>query len=214
MDDTQISPDAITAREGAAPAPAPAPEESAPAPADATSEVNPELVRIPAVQAIFAGQPPAFSFDFKDAGKNEQLKLLEKHRADLKEAGMVLYKSISGKTGVVANMLYLHPEDLKQADKEGTLTELAPPFEQLNHTIGKSGENNPILSATPPAYAPTGPRARSVPQASNTLPPPPPAAAQRAAMKARLQNIQPSAPTSGPAPGAGALLRSILKPVL
>jgi hypothetical protein len=52
------------------------------------------------------------------------------------------------------------------------------------------------------------------PQIAQSPVAPPPASAQRKVLTAQINNLQPGGPTSGSVPGAGALLRNILKPVV
>jgi hypothetical protein len=137
----------------------------------------------------------------------------------LTRAGFGFYQSLDGQTGVVFNMLYVHPEELKAADAAGQLKKIAPDYDSVHHSISKSGRAHPALSGAP---VPTGLKAAPVPQPpqmSQEPPPtanvpPPSAAAQKSLMGARIGNLAQGSPTSGPVPGAGRLLNQVLKPVL
>lgn len=223
----------------AAPAPAPEPvdQQVPPAPetpAETGTEPPDELLAIPAFQALFAGSPPAVSFALKGQEDRPERKTVESNADFLKEAGFRLYKTLHGDRGVLYNALHIHPDDLAAADKAGKLSVVAPDFDAVNHAVGKSGLSNPLFHA---GAVPTGPAAsRSgavAPQsatqqaiadrisgAPQSLPsnapivPPASAGAQKRIAGARLAALQPQAPTSGTAPGQGALLASIMRPVV
>jgi hypothetical protein len=175
------------------------------------------LLKIPAVSGLLTGKPGAFSLPIKESKGREDLQDLAKYKDWLTQAGMAVYTALDGKTGVVFNQLYIHPEELKAADAAGQLSQLAPPFDQVNHLIGKSGTAHPALDAN--HSVPVGVKGPPVPQpplAASAAPPvaPAPASAQRKVMTAQVNNLQPGGPTSGPGPGQGQLLRAILKPVV
>lgn len=199
-----------------------APESPAPVPAETEGSKLPSmpepLLKIPAVHGLITGNPGAFSLPIKESKDREDLQDLKKYKEWLGKAGMYVYAALDGKTGVVANALYVHPEELKAADAAGKLAEVAPPFDQVNHNIAKSGSAHPSLTS---GAVPTGLKGAPVPQpptapmqTAQSSVPPPPASAQRKALTAQIANLQPGGPTSAPAPGAGSLLRSILKPVV
>lgn len=185
----------------------------APVTASDAGELPEEVLRLPGIQAIMAGAPPAISSPLKGFEKSEEGRLIIENKDPLMEAGMGFYRSLSGDLGVMFNQLYVNGEDIKAADKAGKLLEIAPPAEKVIQDIKKSGKNNPVMNAK----TPTGVKQAAIPVApQNATSPvaPAPASVQRKAMQARLQNMAPSAPTQGPKPGGGRLLASILKPVL
>lgn len=193
-----------------------------------------ELLKIPAFQALFAGSPPAVSYDLEDKADRPERKLAEENAGYLAEAGFRTYKTLSGDRGVLYNALHVHPEDLAAADKAGKLKLLAPDFDAVNHAVGKSGLANPIFHAgdSPQTFAKS--RSGSIAPQSATqqaiadrvsgapaplaspqaIVAPASAGAQKRIASARVANMKPSAPTGGPAPGQGALLNSIMKPVV
>lgn len=190
-----------------------APTESTPAEAGAGG-LPPELMQIPAIQAVLVGSPPAMSMTLKGSEDREEVKLLTENKDTLIGLGFGFYRSLDGKTGVMFNGMRIHAEDLKAADKAGKLRTVAPDFDILNHEVAKAGPaGHPVLSAKPmTGFA--APTAASPPQAaSGSLPlmPPPSAAVQRKLAQQRVMNLQPGAPTSGPVPGAGRLLNQVLK---
>jgi hypothetical protein len=203
---------------------APAVQQTPASPAPAAPPVNDEdgggipneLIKIPAVQAVLAGAPPAVSMRIKGLGEREDIKSIVENKDALLGAGFAFYRSINGDLGVMFNAMRIHPEDIKAADQQGKLRQIAPDFDLVNHEVAKLGPDHPVRNAT----APSGPAAQASsapPQsASGQLPlmPPPPASVQRRLAQQRVMNLQPGAPTSGPAPGAGRLLNSVLKGVV
>lgn len=176
-----------------------------------TAELPDELLQIPALQGLFAGSPPAFSASLKEFEKRPEAKTISKNKDALMGAGMGFYRSLDGQRGVVFNTLYVSGDDLKKADQSGQLSSVAPEFTQVNDSIAGSGDANPVLNAAPPSGM-----ANSAPptNAPGAMPAPQPASAQKTIASQRNKNLQVGAPTTGPDPGAGRLLNSILKPVL
>lgn len=171
-----------------------------------------EVLQIPALQALFSGSPAALSASLATFANRPEGKLIQKNISQLERAGMGRYRGLDGDTGVIFNQAYLSGEEIQAADKAGQLSQIAPAFYAVNSQVAQSGENNPVLNAQPPSGFKTAP----VPSAPQSNSPVPPASAntQRQAMAARVMNMKPSSPTSGPKPGAGRLLASILKPVV
>lgn len=194
------------------------PSAAAPTPVEPTAEapeasLSDDVLRIPALQAVFAGAPPAVSFNVADASKTPEAKLIGENKQALAEAGIGFYRSLAGDTGVMFNTTKISGEDIKAADKAGKLSEIAPSATEVSASIQASGANHPALAAGAPNNAPAAP--------TGTLPPPTPmtaapasAGAARDRLAAQLANLKPSAPTAGARPGAGRLLNAILKPVL
>lgn len=205
---------------GAAPV-APTPPPAAPTPPPpATDEVGdglPDvLLQIPAIQAVLAGAPPAVSMKVKGFENRDDMKVIAENKDSLLNAGFNFYRSINGELGVMFNALRIHPEDVKAADKQGKLRTIAPDFDLVNHEVAKLGPDHPVRNATP-ATGPASPSVVAPPQAASGALPlnaPPPASVQRQLAQKRVMNMQAGAPTSGPAPGAGRLLNSVLKGVV
>jgi hypothetical protein len=190
-----------------------------------------EIAKIPAFHALLSGAPPAVSFSSKGIDKKTEAHLLQKHKEELREAGFGFYRSLSGHVGVIFNQFYIHPEDIKAADKMGKLPLLAPDFDAVNHAVSKSGMHNPILNVKNPPTGFASPRSTVAPQGAAIAPGqaasggpvsspspipsrPMAAGAQRKLTAARVTSLAPGGPLSGPQPGAGRLLNSILKPVV
>ncbi len=214
------------APDAAPPSPEVEPQEQPQAP-----QLSDKLLKLPAIQALFAGAPPALSAPVKEftVGKRDEAKLIKENLPALQEAGMGFYQSINKHLGVIFNQLHVHLADLQAADKAGKLTQLAPDFDHINHAVSKSGTQNPVLHVrgvpggfksptpqAPPQMAPGAPGQAEGPSMAPPVSagPPAPASVQRKLNNARLTNLQPGAPTSGPSPGAGRLLNAILKPVV
>lgn len=211
----------VEPRDSAAPAVAPAPEmtpdqtdpntpQSAP---EAPPSLPESLLRIPAIQGLMAGTPPAVSAPIKEFSKRGDAKLLIENKDLLLKAGFGLYRSLNGETGVLFNSLHIHGDALKQADAAGQLRAIAPSFDEVNHKLGKAGVQHPVFNAQVPA-GPAAPPIMTPPQ-GNAMPEPVASApAPRKAVQAKMNNLAPTAPSAGAVPGQGALLRNILKPVV
>lgn len=190
--------------------PAVAPE-SAPA---QTAGLPEELLQVPAIQAVVAGAPPAVSGTIADFSKRPEGKLIAANKEPLKQAGMGFYRSLGGDLGVIFNRFYISDQEIQEADKAGTLSQIAPPFESVNTSTQQAGLNNPSFNHSGPPGGFKQAPVPTVPQASTTIPNEPPASLQRKAMAGKVMNAKPTGPLSAPAPGAGSLLRDILKPVV
>lgn len=182
-------------------------------PADQGSELPDAILKIPAFGPLMSGAPAATSLRIADMAKTEEGKAIAANAKPLQAAGYFFYRALSKDIGVIANGLFVAPEQIQQADKAGQLAQIAPDFTTLNAEAAKSGELNPVLNAQTPAGPPTPP-APPVPQMSaGTLPAPPPASTQTRLAGARTKNLQEGSPTSGRA-AQGRLLNNLLKPAI
>lgn len=199
-------------------------------PQDAAQEavsLPPALTRLPAIQGVLVGAPPAVSASIKEFKDTDAGKAIVANKDALLAAGFGFYRSMHGGLAVLYNRFHIHGEDLKHADKQGKLTVLAPPFEQVDHALAKNGGAH--LKAAALKGLPTGfaqPTPQAAPQQgaaveAGQMPPPESGGAspasqalQKRLLQARVKNQQPGAPTSGPAPGGGRLLNTILKQVV
>ncbi len=211
----------------------PAPEEAAPAPEEGAAPPE-DLIKIPAFQALFAGSPPALSYDLDNKADREERKIAEANAGYLSEAGFRTYKTLSGERGVIYNALHIHPEDLAAADKAGKLNLIAPDFDAVNHAVSKAGAAHPILHAGDAPMTPAAARSASIaPQSASQQAladriggapaplargggnvAPASSSAQRRVASARVSNMAPTAPTAGAVPGQGAILNAITKPIV
>lgn len=169
-----------------------------------------ELIQLPAIQAVFAGEPPALSASIQDFAERPEAKLIVANKDKLMGSGLGLYRSLSGDVGVLFNQFYISPEDIKSADQAGRLQEIAPPFDAVSEAVGKSGPNNPVLKDRP---RPKGLAVASVqmPPQSGAMPAPA-SPAQNRIVQDRAKALQPGKPTDRGAQGK--LLSSIMKPVV
>lgn len=152
----------------------------------------------------------------KGADDREDVKLLAENKDQLTQMGFGFYRSMDGTTGVMYNSMHIHPQDLAAADKAGKLRQIAPDADVVNHQVAKLGLLHPVHTMHPSRVptAPAQPSYQAPPQGAALNLQPPAAGVQRKLASARLAALQPSAPTSGPAPGGGQLLNSVLKQVV
>lgn len=184
-------------------------------PQEQAGSLPPELLKLHPIQALIAGTPAAVSMPVEAFKKTPEAEEIVKNAAQMKAAGFGFYRSLNHDTGVIFNMLHVHPQDIQAADKAGKLEQIAPPWNRVSHAISKAGTAHPALAGRGVPAAPATATPPAPPQAGGgQLPKPEPASAQTKTQTARLLALQPGAPTSGPAPGGGRLLNSILKPVV
>jgi hypothetical protein len=190
--------------------------EAAPAAPEApagTPGLPEDVLRIPAMQMLVAGQPAAVSANLAEFQKRPEAKVIAANKDGLMKAGIGTYRSLGGDLGVMFNRFYISGEELQAADKAGQLQQIAPPFDSVNTGAQRAGLNSPVFNHQGPGGEFKGAPVPEVPQAATTLPQAP-ASAQRKALNAKIMNAQPGNALSAPAPGSGSLLRSILKPVI
>jgi hypothetical protein len=185
-------------------------------------------VNLPVIMAVIAGKPPAVSAPLEELAKKPEAKILSDNKDALLKAGIGLYRSQSGQLGVLFNSFLVHGDEVQAADKAGKLQELCPPYDAVALAVQKAGGAHPSLTAAGPPKGATFKQApeATAPQAANSAPIAPqvptagggpqglPAGAQRKLAGARTAALSPGSPLTGPAPGAGRLLNSILKPVI
>lgn len=195
---------------------APEPTEPEPQAAAPKQTLPPELLKLPVFQALIAGSPAAVSLRLKGREDQDEIKLVKKNMPLLQSAGFGFYRSLSGEIAVTFNQLYIHPEDIIAADKAGKLEAIAPPADAVAHSVAKSGLSNPVLQTRSLPGGLATQKGLVPPQsAGGQLPvPQSPGAVQRKLATARVLNMQAGGPTTGPSPGAGRLLNTILKPVV
>lgn len=197
---------------------APTPEESAPpveaAPEPAAADsLPPAVLKIPAMNALLNGSPPATYGPLKS--KLPEVETLTKHADDLKKAGFAAFKSESMPDNfVLFNGLIIKPEEVMQADKNGQLDSVAVPFETLVKSFDKAKHSADVNTAD--AAGPSASEAAPGAAVAAPMPvgAPAPAGAQNRLLSARVMNLAPGGPTSGPAPGRGRVLNAISKPVV
>lgn len=162
-----------------------------------------EVLAQPWMNALLQGKPAAVYVQNESPPPEAQLIL--DHADALGEAGFRIYPSTTKPVTVFFNALVLPPEELKAADEGGTLDTVAVPFEELQEVF--AGARKGVEAA------PTDESAASAPP--NAAPAPASAPPTNPKLNAaRIKNMSPGTPTSGPAPGQGRLLNNILKPVV
>lgn len=187
------------AAETAPPAETPAETKGA---VDTDAEIPDEILEIPAFAGLLAGKPAAV---WNEVGRADPVgALIVENQEALKSAGFGFYGSTDKKTSVLFNSEFISGDELKKADADGTLREVAVPLQELlssyESVIGEGGGG--AAEGLPPMAAP-GPVAN-----------PAPAGVQTRLGSARLRNLATGGPTSGPSPGAGRLQNSLQKNVI
>lgn len=157
-----------------------------------------ELLKIPVIQALTVGSPPAVSTEIATFSKTPEAKLISKNKKPLMDSGFGFYRSLDGQLGVMFNQLYVSGEAIKQADQAGAILEIAPLDTNVKKSLQAAGAQEEQQVA-PPAPMPV----------TSGAPP-----ANRKVMEQRAMSLTPQSPLEGSKPGAGRILNSILKPVL
>jgi len=176
---------------------------AAPAPsAPAVPELNPdatipdEVLQIPEFRALLEGAPPAVFAPKGD--RSPEVDIIEKNVNPLLEAGFGFYRTKDDAGSVLFNTRFVSGDEIKAADEAGKIATIAPPISELRDFFAKDLQGP---EATAPAAAPAQP---AVAPASSGV--------QNRLANARVKNLAPGSPTSGPVPGQGRILNNILKP--
>lgn len=162
------------------------------------------LKEVPALNLLLQGAPPA-TYAPKDA-EYPELKTVEKSVKELGAAGFGVYATQDGANVVLFNGLLVTPDEIKAADENGTLDQIAAPYDALQGEF--NGGDGEAGGAPASADVPGLPAGVAVPGPSGGQP------ASPKVQAARAKNTQPGSPTSGPLPGQGRILNSIVKPVV
>jgi hypothetical protein len=181
------------------PAEAPAvPEAPAPVPEDGGA-VPDAVLQIPEMAGLLEGTPPAVWTSRDD--QSPEVQTIAQNADALQQAGFGFYGSKDGQTTVLFNTLHVSPEELQAADAKGKLRDFATPFAELQAAFsqGLGSEASPESAGAPLPQVSAGPA--NVPLD------------KKLATK-RLQNLAIGDPTSGPTPGQGRLLSSIVTPTI
>jgi hypothetical protein len=184
---------------------APAPEDSAP------GGIPDAVLAIPEFIGLLQGKPAAVSIDKNDPSPESAL--IGENQPALFEAGFGFYPARDGVTHVMFNTQYVSQQDIEKADASGKLEEVAVPFGELQASFevaaGRAAsEGSAPASGEAPAAAPEagGP--------AQVAPAPPAASLDKKLATARIKNLAPGGPSSGPVPGQGRILNSILAPTV
>lgn len=202
-------------------------------PAESVFDLPPEVEGIPAVKWLEVGQPPAFRIlpgeFFPD------LEPLRDKLPEVVESGLDLYAASNGEQ-VLFNPLFISQAELQQADSQGKLASIIPDYASLSgqEPVKLSDAEQKVVQKKADAAsrrmqewldqdqqeameAPGAPApGAAAPMTTVPMPKPPPAKTQNAINRARLQGLMPAnqGPTSGPLPGQGRILNSLLKPAI
>lgn len=183
-----IAPKADTNAAPAAPAPAPTED-------DGGAGVPEALAKLPTFNLLLQGKPPAV-WASKDSTAPE-VKVFAEHMPELAKLGFGAYITKSQPGAVLFNMAHIDPKQIVLADEKGELSAVAPPIEEVNVAIADG------LKASPPAPA-EAPMPAGAPMAA-------PTPTNKPLNTARIKNVTPGSPSSGPVPGQGRVMNSILK---
>lgn len=160
-----------------------------------------DVLALPEFSGLLEGKPAAVLVP--KGFKSPETDVIMAHSKELANAGFGFYPSADGKTSVFFNTQYLSPEDLQKADAAGKLAEIATPFEELKASFDSVTGGTPAPEAgAAPAAAPAALPAPAAPSLDKKL------------ATARIKNVAPGSPTSGPSPGSGRILNAILKPTV
>lgn len=178
----------------------PATPEAAPAPTPAAPDegggIPDAVLEIPEMAAILQGTPPAVWVQRQD--QSPEVQVVMQNKDALVDAGFGFLGSKDGQTVAFFNQQFVSPEEMQAADNTGKLKEFATAFSDLKASLsGASSEAAPSASAPPQMGAEA-----------------PSAGFEKKLATKRLKNLSGGTPSSGPAPGQGRLLNSILSPTV
>lgn len=163
--------------------------------ADDSTELPDEVLKIPLIGGLLEGKPAAI-YDLANS-KIPPIEAITRNAKLLTETGINFYKSKDGALSVMFNSQFISQKELEKADKDGKLTEIAEPLASVMAAYDS------VLSESA-APAGSAPSASPAPQSPNTP-------INKRLTTARLQNLEPGSPTSGPAPGGGRIINEVLR---
>lgn len=194
---------------------------AAPEPANPFN-LPPDVARVPVVQMVSLGQPPAVRI-----GPGEyypELEVVVDNTDVLLQSGLDIYGA-QDKSMIFFNPLVVTVEELQHLDQTGQLPDAVPDYAALTGSMpqeipdGKVGElvdKGDQMATKLTSLGGSEQPAAPVEQSSGmpTPVPAPPPGVQRAAANNQVQNLQAmsGSPTSGPRPGGGRLLNALMRP--
>lgn len=183
----------------------------APAAEDGAGGIPDAVLAIPEFSGLLQGKPAAVSIDKNDPAPESAL--IGENQQALFDAGFGFYPAKDGQTHVMFNTQFIDQAQVEKADAEGKLDSVAVPFDELKASFEvaagrEASKGRAPASETPPAAAPEagGP--------AQVAPAPPAASLDKKLATARIKNLSPGGPSSGPVPGQGRVLNSILAPTV
>jgi len=180
-------------------------DQSSTVPANAEEDKGPqiptEVLELPIMRGLLEGAPAAVWAPI--GTKGPEIATVLKHGPELIKAGFGFYRDEKSKLDLFFNRRFITPELIEAAAKKGKLKEVASPLAEVSAAInGAVGE--PAGVVEPGGAGAVGPVGASGPSILAETP----------VNTARLNNLQPGSPTSGPQPGAGRVLNNIIKPTI
>lgn len=162
-----------------------------------TTGIPDDVLALPIMKGLLEGAPPAVWAPI--GTKGPEVSVVLKNAPALNKAGFGFYRDDKGGLDVFYNTRFISPELVKKAAEKGKLKDVASPLEEVSAQInGATGAPSGVVE--PGASAATVASATGMPDTPvNT---------------ARLNNLAPGSPTSGPQPGSGRVLNSLLKPTI
>lgn len=156
-----------------------------------SGDIPDEVLQLPIMTGLLQGKPAAVSSP--EGVKDPDIDLVLKNAKPLMSAGFGFYRSKTEMVNVLFNGAYITGEELRKADDEGKLEEVAPPFKDVKASFANATAAAPPQQSAPPPSSPP---------------------LNRKLATARVNAVKPGAPTSGSMPGQGRILNSIVKPVV
>lgn len=158
-----------------------------------SSEVPAEILALPIVGSLLDGSTPAI---YNESGaKSKEIDTVIKNGKSLKEIGIEFFHDPKAKLDLAYNTQYIDPAFVKAAAAKGKLKEIAESYTEVSARI-----NAAIAPASVGAAPMGGSTEMNLPNTPVTT--------------ARINNLQPGSPTSGPAPAQGRVLNSLLRPTI
>lgn len=167
---------------------------------ESKAKIPDQVLQLPAFRALLEGSPPAVKVTQAEFQSDPAVAMIQGFAEPLLYSGFGFYQPKDGQSSVIYNSRFIDGNALKIADEKGKLDTVAAPYSELkaffDQNIGEATEAGPTVSASP----------QSQPMGA-----PAPASSQTQLANARIANLAPGQPTSGPAPGQGRVLNNILK---
>jgi hypothetical protein len=170
------------------------------------AQIPEEILKLPAFRALLEGTPPAVKVSKEDFQSDPTIKMIQGFAEPLLYSGFGFYRPKDGTSSVMYNSRFIDGNALKIADDKGKLDDLAAPYGEL-----KTFFDTELAKPDSEGDAPAAPAPSTAPK---PITPAAPSGVQAQLGTARLNNLAPGAPTSGPAPGQGRVLSQILKPTV
>ena len=180
--------------------------QATPAASEPTTEIPEEVLQIPAVYGLLNGAPPAVYVE--RTRKDPEIQTVVKHQKELVDSGFGFYQTKNGKYTVFYNGAYVSPDELKKEDEAGTLTETVAYYDDVKQSFDSAVNGTPSQGGE---ALPGEPAAAAAPSAVPVGGSPPSSRVQNTLATARVNNLNPGSPTSGPVPGRGRILNNVLK---